>query len=85
MSETRTGMTVEELMRLPNDTAVEVQEKTRMWLEAGARLVWVVYPETRSVVVHRSLKEISTLTDEETLTGEDVIPGFRCRVAEIFD
>ena len=40
----------------PNDTAAEVQSKAQMWLESGVRLVWVVYPDTRSVVVHKSLK-----------------------------
>lgn len=69
----------------PNDTAAEVQEKVRDWIEAGVKLAWVVYPQTRSVVVHRSLKEIFTLTEEETLSGEEVVPGFECTVKEIFE
>ncbi|MBA2693416.1 MAG: Uma2 family endonuclease [Rubrobacter sp.] len=69
----------------PNDTATEVQEKIREWIEAGVRLVWVVYPKTKSVVVHKSLKDIETFTEEETLTGEGVLPGFECVVKEIFE
>lgn len=69
----------------PNDTATEVQEKVREWIDAGARLVWIVYPKTREVVVHKSLKDIEILTEEETLGGENVIPGFECRVSEIFE
>lgn len=69
----------------PNDTAAGVQSKVQMWLESGVRLVWVVYPETRSVVAYRSLKEISTFTAGDTLGGGDVVPGFECKVAEIFE
>ena len=69
----------------PNDTAAEVQSKVQMWLRVGVRLVWVGYPDTRSVVVYESLKEISTLTAEDTLGGGAVVPGFGCRVAEIFE
>ena len=69
----------------PNDTAAEVQSKVQMWLESGVRLVWVVYPDTRSVVVHKSLTEISTLTAEDTLSGGDVVVGFECPVAEVFE
>jgi len=69
----------------PNDTAAEVQSKVQMWLESGVRLVWVVYPNTRSVVVYESLKEITTLTTEDALSGGTVVPGFECRVSEIFE
>ncbi len=68
-----------------NDTAAEVQSKVQMWLEAGVRLVWVVYPGTNSVVVLKSLKEAATLTATDILTGNDVVPGFECLVAEIFE
>lgn len=69
----------------PNDTAAEVQSKVQMWLESGVRLVWIVYPDTRSVVVYESLKEISTFTAEDTLSGGGVVPGFECKVAEVFE
>lgn len=69
----------------PNDTAAEVQSKVQMWLEAGTRLVWVVYPGTRSVVAHNSLKDISTLTDDDSLTGGGVVPGLQIPVTEVFE
>ena len=69
----------------PNDTAAEVQSKVQMWLESGVRLVWVVYPDTSSVVAYKSLKEISTLTAGDALSGGDVVSGFECMVAEIFE
>lgn len=69
----------------PNDTAAEVQSKVQMWLETGVRLVWVIYPSARSIVVHKSLKESGTLTAPDTITGGEVAPGFECPVAEVFE
>src|SRR5919205_3644737 len=37
----------------PNDTASELEEKIAQWLSAGVQLVWVLYPETQHVQVHR--------------------------------
>jgi Uma2 family endonuclease len=69
----------------PNDTAAELQSKVQMWLDAGTRLVWVLYPNTRSVVVYESSKEIHALTPGETLRGGNVVPGFEHPVADIFE
>jgi Uma2 family endonuclease len=69
----------------PNDTAAQVQSKVQMWLEYGVRLVWVVYPKTRAIMAHKSLKEITTFTAEDTLDGGQVVSGFECAVAEIFE
>jgi len=68
----------------PGDTTGEVDEKVRSWLDAGAKMVWVVNPQWRSVTVYRSATDIKTLTENDELDGEDVVPGFRCRVSEIF-
>lgn len=66
------------------DRLSEVREKTRMWLEAGARLVWVVFPASRTVEVHRAGQELVTLREGEALDGGDVIPGFAAPVARLF-
>jgi Uma2 family endonuclease len=68
----------------PNDTPAEIQLKVREWIEAGVRLVWVVYPDTRTVSVVRSLLDREELTSDDTLDGGEVLPGFSCRVAEVF-
>ena len=68
----------------PGDSAAEVQSKVREWIEAGARLVWVVYPNDRSVNVIRSLQDRQALAATDSLDGGDVLPGFACSVAEIF-
>ena len=68
----------------PGDTRREVREKIEDWLRAGVRLVWVIYPVTRSATVYRSLDDVAHLTENDTLDGEDVVPGFACRVVELF-
>lgn len=68
----------------PNDTAYEIEDKIAQWLSAGVRLVWVLYPETQRLQVHRADGSVAKLQVEEQLTGEDVIPGFQCQVAEVF-
>ncbi len=69
----------------PNDSATEIQNKVEEWLSAGVRRVWVVYPDTQTILVHRALKEpILVLKPGDTLDGEDILPGFSCAVSEIF-
>lgn len=65
------------------DRETEVASKTRMWLDAGVGLVWVVYPARREIVIHRT-DSATTLAETDTLTGEDVVPGFALPVAEVF-
>lgn len=68
----------------PDDRLKEVEEKVGNWLEAGALMVWAVNPKRRTVTVYRSLKDVGILTETDELDGQDVVPGFRCKVSEIF-
>lgn len=68
----------------PSDSGGQVQAKVEEWLRAGARLVWVAYPETRSVVVYRALDQAMVLGQGDLLEGAPVLPGFSCPVADIF-
>jgi len=68
----------------PGDTVHDVDEKVQAWLAAGCLVVWVVNPQWRTVTVYRSARDIRTLTEDDELTGGDVVPDFRCRVADIF-
>ena len=69
----------------PSDTPREVDEKVEAWLAAGAAMVWVVNPARRTITVCRSSTDIETLTEQDGLDGQDVVPGFHCRVSEIFE
>jgi Uma2 family endonuclease len=68
----------------PSDTFSEVEEKVDDWLAAGTRMVWVVNPRRRTVTVYRSRTAIAILTPNDVLDGRDVVPGFTCRVGDIF-
>ena len=68
----------------PNDTAYDVREKTEEYLRAGVRLVWVIDPHAKQVDVHRADGSVQKLYEHEELSGEDVVPGFQLRVAELF-
>ena len=67
-----------------NDLVAELDEKAEEYLTAGIPRVWVIDPEVRTVVIHRGDGTLAKLHDNDELTGENVIPGFRCEVAELF-
>jgi Uma2 family endonuclease len=67
-----------------SDRSVIVEEKVAQWLEAGARMVWVVSPKLHTVTVYRSLTDIVMLTEKDVVNGGDVVPGFQIKVADIF-
>ena len=68
----------------PRDTTGQIDEKVRQWLDAGAAMVWVVNPRWQTVTVYRSATDIRIVTENEDLVGDDVVPGFRCVVRDIF-
>ena len=68
----------------PGDTYSEVLEKVEDWLDAGVRAVWIVDSKRRSITVYRSMTDVTTLSEDDELDGGDVVPGFRCKVSEIF-
>lgn len=68
----------------PGDSAGYMHAKVEQWLRSGARLVWVVYPETRSVTAYRSLNDVRVLTENDILTGAPVVMGFSCPVRDLF-
>ena len=68
----------------PNDRDYETDQKIEDFLRAGVRLVWVINPETRTVLIYRADGTISGLREQDELSGEDVVQGFRCRVGDLF-
>jgi Uma2 family endonuclease len=68
----------------PNDRIGKVNRRVKEQLDFGAGLVWVVDPESRNVTVYPAGKECSVFEEAEEITGENVLPDFRCKVAEFF-
>lgn len=63
----------------------ELARKALEYLAAGGRMVWVVDPEPGRVMVFSPPNQIRILGGEDVLDGGDVLPGFSCRVSEIFE
>jgi Uma2 family endonuclease len=68
----------------PNDHAEDVMAKVVAFLQAGVKLLWVLYPQIKSVLVLQPGGIASCVTVADELTGADALPEFRCRVDEIF-
>lgn len=69
----------------PNDRYGEVDDKVAQWLEHGVRIVFVVNPRWQTVDVHRPGFPPRHLTIDDTLSGEDVVPGWTLAVRDLFD
>lgn len=68
----------------PNDTYEEVDEKIEEYLRAGVRLVWIISPKNHTIRIHRVNGSSQSLRENDALDGEDVVPGFRCPVPDLF-
>jgi Uma2 family endonuclease len=67
----------------PNERADDLAGKVDDFVRAGVPLIWVIYPDSRTVTVHTG-RTATTLTDADDLTGDPVLPGFRLAVADLF-
>ncbi len=67
----------------PHDTAEEIHKKVMEYLRYGTRLIWVVYPETRTVMVFTAQGSY-TVDENGTLEGGDVLPGFSLKLSQVF-
>jgi Uma2 family endonuclease len=69
----------------PSESSREVDAKAQSWLAHGAREVWVVDPADRSVTIHRAAAERRRFSGNEILESPELLPGFCCPLADIFD
>lgn len=73
------------LVVAPTDKFDEVEAEIHELMDAGTRHVWILRPRVRMITVHRSRTELAIMGDKETLTAEDVLPGFQLPVHRVFD
>jgi Uma2 family endonuclease len=67
----------------PNDLIRNVNDKVEEYLSAGFGIVWVVDPVKKHVMIHRRDGSVAKVHENEEITGESALPGFRCLVAEL--
>ena len=68
----------------PDDRWINVKQKLKEYFTIGVDIVWVVDPSDKTVSVYRSLTEVQILAENDTLSGEDILPGFELSVASLF-
>jgi Uma2 family endonuclease len=68
----------------PNDLVRELEDKLDDYRSVKIPLIWVIHPERRTAWIYRADGSYSHLHENDELSGEDVIPGFRCSLSEIF-
>ena len=68
----------------PGDRAYDMAVKVEEYLKNGFKLLWIVYPNTKTVAIHRADGSVSLLHEQDEISGESALPTFRCKVAEFF-
>jgi Uma2 family endonuclease len=68
----------------PSNSRRELQRKVRLYLAAGTRLIWLVRPAQRTVTVIGRDQPERVLTENDTLDGGAVLPGFTLPLRELF-
>ena len=71
-------------IRSPSNTLAEVSAKAQEYLDAGARLVWVVDPVSQALWIHQAGREPAPVSKGSWLEGGAVLPGFDLSLAELF-
>ena len=69
----------------PGDSWSDVTQKLRDYFSSSVRLVWIADPQARAVYAYRSLTDVREFTEHDDLPGDDVLPGFSVRVAQLFE
>jgi Uma2 family endonuclease len=67
----------------PNDTVYELEGKLEDYKRVSVPLIWVISPRSRTVRVYRSGGSCDDLHEDDVLSGEDIIPGFRCLIRDV--
>jgi len=68
----------------PSQSAREVREKMENWIRTGVRLGIVAHPRNQTIDVYQPAVDVERLGPDDSLDGADVLPGFSCRVRDLF-
>ncbi len=68
----------------PTDDYEDVQEKITEYFIFGVKQVWIISPESRTLSIYFSRTNVKILTETDELNGEEILPGFRMNLSEIF-
>jgi len=63
-------------LRSRTDSLKELQDKMQEYIDNGAKLGWLIDRKNKRVEIYRPLKEVEILENPQSVSGEDVLPGF---------
>lgn len=69
----------------PSDTSAMIGRKVDHFLAAGSKTVWVFYPESQQVHIHKVGQKTAQLGADHFLEEPEILPGFRFAVSRIFE
>jgi Uma2 family endonuclease len=68
----------------PSDKPKQVNRRVDQYLRRGVPMVWLIDPRQVIVTVYRPNEFHKVFDETDDLTGDGVLPDFRCRVADLF-
>jgi len=68
----------------PSDTSAMIGRKVDHFLAAGSKTIWVLYPDSQQVHVHRVGRKTTKLGPDEYLDEPEILPGFRMQISQLF-
>ena len=69
---------------LKNQRYEDLQNKMQEYLNNGVKLGWLIEPSAKTVEIYRSNAQVEILNNPQTLSGENILPGFTLDLSEIF-
>ncbi len=69
----------------PNDRLGKIIKRIQRFLARGVQIAWLVDPESRNVTIFRKSQAPYVLEEGQEIAGLTELPGFRCRVSELFE
>jgi Uma2 family endonuclease len=69
---------------LKNQRYQDLQVKMQEYLDNGVRLGWLIEPDAKTVEIYRAQQQLEILNNPQTLSGENILPGFNLDLTEIF-
>ena len=67
------------------NTKKEIRRKLHEYFDSGVTLVWLIDPKKKNARVYTSIDDSMLLTEDDSLDGEKILPGFRLSLRELFD
>ena len=68
----------------PSNTRLEMDGRLADFFASGARIAWIIHPDEQLVEVCHSRSDRRVIGPTGYLDGEQVLPGFRLQVSDLF-